>query len=318
MTKKLKKILVTGGAGFIGSHVVDRYIQEGYEVVIIDDLSTGRRSNINPQAKFYEMDIRSPDIRRVFEMEKPDILNHHAAQMSVRVSVKEPQRDADINIIGSLNLLELAHEFELKKVIYISTGGAVYGEPEYLPCDEAHPVNPICQYGASKHTVEHYLYMYKQIYGLNYTVLRYPNVYGPRQDPEGEAGVVAIFTGQMLAGLPVTINGDGDQVRDFVYVADCVEANMLVTELQEVSGIYNLGSGKGTSVNQIFQTLREVTEYQREALRAPAKLGETYKIYLDPSKARKDLEWQAEVNLKAGLQRTVDFFKNQKTQTIPA
>lgn len=318
MTKKLKKILVTGGAGFIGSHVVDRYIQEGYEVVIIDDLSTGRRSNINPQAKFYEMDIRSPDIRRVFEMEKPDILNHHAAQMSVRVSVKEPQRDADINIIGSLNLLELAHEFELKKVIYISTGGAVYGEPEYLPCDEAHPVNPICQYGASKHTVEHYLYMYKQIYGLNYTVLRYPNVYGPRQDPEGEAGVVAIFTGQMLAGEPVTINGDGDQVRDFVYVADCVEANMLVTELQEVSGIYNLGSGKGTSVNQIFQTLREVTEYQREALRAPAKLGETYKIYLDPSKARKDLEWQAEVNLKAGLQRTVDFFKNQKTQTIPA
>ncbi len=212
------KILVTGGAGFIGSHVADAFVNEGHEVVIVDDLSTGRKQNLNPKARFYEMDIRDPKLEEVFAHEKPDVVDHHAAQMSVRISVQDPLRDADINIRGSLNILENCVKHQVKKVIYISSGGAAYGEPEYLPCDEAHPVNPICQYGASKHTVEHYLYIYHVNYGLNYTVLRYPNVYGPRQDPHGEAGVVAIFTGQMLAGEQVVINGDGEQVRDFAYV----------------------------------------------------------------------------------------------------
>ena len=201
------KVLVTGGAGFIGSHVVDAYLAEGYHVVVVDNLSTGRLSNLNPAAKFYQVDIRSPQLSDVFEAERPDFVNHHAAQMDVRRSMAEPVLDADINILGSINLLECARRSMVRRLIYISTGGAVYGEPEYLPCDEEHPIKPICQYGASKHTVEHYLYMYQQNYGLDYTVLRYPNVYGPRQDPHGEAGVVAIFAGQMLAGEKGVING---------------------------------------------------------------------------------------------------------------
>ena len=191
------KVLVTGGAGFIASHVVELYLEKGYEVVIVDDLSTGRRSNLHPGAKFYELDIRSPELHKVCAAEKPDYVNHHGAQMDVRKSVAEPQFDADVNVCGSINVLEAARQNGVKRVVYISTGGAVYGEPEYLPCDEKHPINPICPYGASKHTVEHYLFMWKYLYGLEYAVLRYPNVFGPRQDPHGEAGVVAIFTGQM-------------------------------------------------------------------------------------------------------------------------
>ena len=186
------KILITGGAGFIGSHVTDLFLARGYEVVVVDDLSTGRISNLNPNATFYEIDIRSPELADIIEREKPDFINHHAAQMDVRRSIVEPIFDADVNILGSINLIECARRYDVKRFVYISTGGAVYGEPEYLPCDEGHPINPVCQYGASKHTVEHYLYMYHQNYGLNYTVLRDPNVYGPRQDPHGEAGVVAM------------------------------------------------------------------------------------------------------------------------------
>ncbi len=212
------KVLVTGGAGFIGSNVVDLFIENGYEVVVVDDLSTGRASNLNPAAKFYQVDIRSPQIDEIFAAERPDYVDHHAAQMNVRRSIKEPLFDAEVNVVGSLNLIEAAKRYGVKRFVYISTGGAVFGEPVYLPCDENHPINPICQYGASKHTVEHYLYMYQVNYGLPYTVLRYPNVYGPRQDPRGEAGVIAIFTGQMLNGEPVVINGDGEQERDYVYV----------------------------------------------------------------------------------------------------
>jgi UDP-glucose 4-epimerase len=212
------KILVTGGAGFIGSHVVDTFLNNGHEVVVVDDLSTGRRSNLNPAATFYQVDIRSPQMDEIFEAERPQFVDHHAAQMDVRRSIEDPLFDADVNVLGSIKLIELAKKYGVKRFIYISTGGAVYGEPEYLPCDELHPVNPICPYGASKHTVEHYLYMYKENYDLDYVVLRYPNVYGPRQDPHGEAGVVAIFTGQMLEGEQVVINGDGEKQRVFVYV----------------------------------------------------------------------------------------------------
>jgi UDP-glucose 4-epimerase len=303
------KVLVTGGAGFIGSHVVDMYVANGYQVVVVDDLSTGRAVNLNPAAKFYRLDIRDPKLRQIFETERPDYVNHHAAQIDVRRSVAEPIFDADVNILGSINLIECARQYGVRRLIYISTGGAVYGEPEYLPCDENHPVNPICQYGASKHTVEHYLYMYKVNYGLDYTVLRYPNVYGPRQDPHGEAGVVAIFTGQMLRDEQVVINGDGEQERDFVYVEDCARANLLALQAEQGLGILNLGSGQGTTVNEIYRRLRELTGYRREAVYGPPKLGETRRIYLDASKARRELDWQPRISLAEGLERTVEYFR---------
>ena len=305
----MAKILVTGGAGFIGSHVVDLFIAQGFEVVIVDDLSTGRASNLNPAAKFYKMDIRDPKIREVFETEKPDYVSHHAAQMDVRRSVAQPLFDADVNILGSINLIEAAKAVTLKRFIYISTGGAVYGEPERVPVEETDPINPICQYGASKHTVEHYLFMYHYNYGLKYTVLRYPNVFGPRQDPHGEAGVVAIFTGKMMAGEQVVINGDGEQTRDYVYVGDCARANLLAATVEHKPGIYNIGWGLPTSVNDIFSALAKVTGYTHPAQNGPAKVGETRHIYLNAAKAKKDLGWVPTISLEEGLTRTVEYFK---------
>ncbi len=308
------KVLVTGGAGFIGSHVVDKLLASGYEVVVVDDLSTGRISNLNPDATFYKLDIRSPEIGKVFEKERPDFVDHHAAQMDVRRSVADPLFDADVNIRGSINLIECAVRYDVKRFVYISTGGAVYGEPEYLPCDEAHPINPICPYGASKHTVEHYLFMYKANYGLNYTVIRYPNVYGPRQDPHGEAGVVAIFTGLMLNDEQAYINGDGDQERDFVFVEDCARANLLALSSSNGSAIYNLGFGYGTSINEIYSLLKTITGYRREAVHAPAKLGETRRIFLDARKAKRELGWVPAVALKDGLTRTVEYFQTAELE----
>jgi UDP-glucose 4-epimerase len=308
----MTKILVTGGAGFIGSHVVDLFVSHGYEVVILDDLSTGRASNLNPAAKFYQMDIRDPKIREVFEIERPDFVSHHAAQMDVRRSVAQPLFDADVNILGSINLIECAREFNVRHFVYISTGGAVYGEPETLPCDEMHPINPICQYGASKHTVEHYLYMYNVNYGLQYTVLRYPNVFGPRQDPHGEAGVVAIFTGKMLDNEPVTINGDGEQTRDFVFVRDCARANLLAVSVDHAPGIYNIGWGRPTSINEIFTNLAKITGYTQPVSNGPAKVGETRHIYLDASKANRDLAWSPTLSLEEGLRETVEYFRTSE------
>jgi len=311
----MAKILVTGGAGFIGSHVVDLFLDRGFEVIILDDLSTGRASNINPNAKFYQMDIRDPGIRKVFEIERPDYISHHAAQMDVRRSVAQPLFDAEVNILGSINLIECAKEFNVKHFVYISSGGAAYGEPERLPCDETHPVNPICQYGASKHTVEHYLFMYHANYGMDYTVLRYPNVFGPRQDPNGEAGVVAIFTGKMLASEPVTINGDGEQTRDFVYVGDCAYANYLAVTVPHQAGIYNIGWGRPTSINEIFTTLAKVTAYPHQVSYGPAKVGETRHIYLDATKAGSDLGWSPTLSLEEGLEMTVAYFR-EKEQAV--
>jgi len=308
----MMKILVTGGAGFIGSHVVDAYIHQGFEVVIIDDLSTGRRENLNPNAKFYQLDIRSPDVNKIFEIEQFDAVNHHAAQMDVRRSVADPYFDADVNIMGSINLIECSKQFGIKRFIYISSGGAVYGEPEYLPCDEDHPVNPICQYGISKHTVEHYLFLYRMNYGMNYTVLRYPNVYGPRQNPEGEAGVVAIFLGEMVSGKQVTINGDGEQQRDFVFVSDCAWANVLALTTDNNNGIYNLGSNHGTSVNDIFNSLRSITGYTHEPKYGPAKLGETRKIYLDASRIHNEMGWIPTIEMNEGLLRTAEYVRNSE------
>ena len=303
------KILVTGGAGFIGSHVVDAYIEAGHQVAVVDDLSTGRPSNLNQQAAFYKVDIRSPELRQVFDGFRPEVVNHHAAQMDVRRSVADPRFDADINILGSINVLECAREYGVRTVIYISSGGAVYGEPVFLPCTEEHPVDPICPYGASKHVVEQYLYIYRQVYGLDYTVLRYPNVFGPRQDPRGEAGVVAIFTRQMLGDEQVVINGDGEQQRDFVYVADCVSANLLTLDNGSRGRIYNLGQGIGTSINEIFEHLKAITGYRRDAVHGPPKAGETYRIYCDASRARQELGWEPTVDLEEGLRCTVAHFR---------
>jgi UDP-glucose 4-epimerase len=308
------KILVTGGAGFIGSHVVDTFIANGHDVVVVDDLSTGRRSNLNPAATFYQVDIRSDELKTIFEKEKPQVIDHHAAQMDVRRSVVDPLFDADVNVLGSIKLIELARQYGVERFIYISTGGAVYGEPEYLPCDESHPINPICPYGASKHTVEHYLYMYHELYDLDYVVLRYPNVYGPRQDPHGEAGVVAIFTGQMLKGEQVVINGDGEQERDFVFVGDCARANLLALSTEKSNTIFNLGEGKATTVNEVFAELKKATGYQLSAIHGPAKVGETRRIYLNASKAAQDLNWQPSVGLAEGLAYTVDYFKEAETE----
>ena len=302
--------MVTGGAGFIGSHVVDTFLANDYEVVVVDDLSTGRLSNLNPAATFYQIDIRSPELEEIFKEEEPDFIDHHAAQMDVRRSVDDPLFDADVNVLGSIKLIELARKHQVKRFIYISTGGAVYGEPEYLPCDEAHPINPICPYGASKHTVEHYLFMYQELYDLDYVVLRYPNVYGPRQDPHGEAGVVAIFTGQMLKGEQVVINGDGKQERDFVYVEDCARANLLALTAENPNTIFNLGYGYGTSINDIYSNLKAATDYKMSAIHGPEKAGETQRIYLEATNARQELNWTPTVGLEVGLQNTVDYFRS--------
>ncbi len=305
------KVLVTGGAGFIGSHVVDAFLAAGHSVAIVDNLSTGRERNLNPQARLYKMDIRDPKLIEVFEAEKPEVVDHHAAQIDVRKSVADPVYDATVNILGSLNVLEAARRSGVRKMVYISSGGAAYGEPVYLPCDEKHPIDPLSPYGITKHTVEHYLFIYKQLYGLDYAVLRYPNVYGPRQDPYGEAGVVAIFAGQMLAGKPVTIFGSGEQERDFAFVKDCARANLLVAG-QEHSSIYNIGCGVGTTINQIFAGLKHIIGYPQAARYAPAKPGETFKIYLDASLAGRELGWEPTVSLEEGLRQTVEYFRQNE------
>lgn len=311
------RVLVTGGAGFIGSHVVDACLEAGHEVAVVDDLSTGKTANLDAAAAFYQVDIRDePALARVFAECKPEAICHLAAKANVRESMEKPVLYAEVNIIGSLHLLELARKHSTRKIVYASTGGAVYGEPQYLPVDEDHPINPLDPYGASKHHVEHYLSLYRANYDLDYTVLRFPNVYGPRQDPFGEAGVVAIWANQMLAGETPQINGTGDQARDFCYVGDIARANVLALETGS-GGVYNLGMGVGTSINEVFALLKEATGYPGEGVHAPAKLGEVFCIYLDASAAARDLGWQPEVSLAEGLCRTVDYFRETKEGDSP-
>jgi len=302
------RILVTGGAGFIGSHIVDAFVAAGHQVAVVDNLNTGKLANLNPAATFYQVDIRdAAGLAQVFEQVQPEVISHQAALADVRGSLREPDAYAEVNIIGSIRLLEAARQHGVHKIVYASTGGAVYGEPQYVPVREDHAINPLDPYGASKHTVEHYLFLYRHNYGLDYASLRYPNVYGPRQDPHGEAGVVAIFTGKMLAGEPCTINGDGTQQRDFVFVGDVARANLLAAT--NGSGIYNIGSGVGSDVNAIFDGLKQAAGYTQEALYGPAKLGEVFKIFLDASKARRELGWEATVSVVEGLRRTVEYFQ---------
>lgn len=303
------KVLITGGAGFIGSHVADAYLEAGAQVLVVDDLSSGSVDNLDRRLRLIEMDIRSPELRDVFTAERPEIVNHHAAQIDVRRSVADPQMDASTNILGALNVLECARQQQVSRFLYASTGGAVYGEPVELPCHEDHPIRPICPYGASKHAFEHYLEMYSALYGLPYSILRYANVYGPRQDPLGEAGVVAIFTAKMLAGEAIVVNGDGEQTRDFVFVGDVARANLLATGLGEACGTFNIGTGVATAINEVFEHLKRATGYRLAPSHGPAKHGETRHIYLECSHAAEVLGWSAEVALGSGLARTVESLR---------
>lgn len=302
------KILVTGGAGFIGSHIVDALIEMNHDVTVIDDLFTGHEKNINSKAHFHKMDIRDPALSNLFASEKFKVVYHQAARGNVRASMEDPMVYADVNVKGGINLLECCRKFKTKKIIYASTGGCVYGELQYLPADEKHPIQPRDPYGASKASFELYLPVYALNYGLQYTILRYPNVYGPRQDPFGEAGVVSIFIGQMLRDIQTVINGDGEQTRDYVYITDVVRANIAALTKGD-GGIYNLGWGTGVSVNQVFKNLKEKTGYLKGEVHGAPKLGEVRNCYLNSQKAKNELGWKPLVTINEGLQLTLDFFK---------
>ncbi len=301
-------VLVTGGAGFIGSNLVDAYLDADYNVVIVDDMSHGKRENLNPGAVFHQININDEGMADIFREFKPDIVNQQAAQASVRVSVDDPVFDADTNIIGSIRLLELARRHEVKKFLFASSGGAIYGEQDYFPADEAHALRPISPYGAAKATVELYLGYYWAQYKLGYTALRYSNVFGPRQDPFGEAGVVAIFSKQMLNAEQTVINGDGVQTRDYVYVADVVAANMAASKSSFV-GAVNIGTGVETSVIELFDALKTVTGFELEPKFGPAKPGEQERSVLNTGKAFDKLGWKSKMKLSDGLVGTVDFFR---------
>jgi len=303
------KILVTGGAGFIASHVSEGYLRAGHTVVIVDDLSTGKRENIPSAAKFCEHDITDfAGMERIIADERPEVINHHAAQMDVRRSVREPLFDARVNIVGALGLLELAVKYKVRKFIYASTGGASYGEVETVPVEETHPTRPICHYGVSKLTLERYLFLYKYLYGLNYTVMRYPNVFGPRQNPHGEAGVTAIFALQMLKGEQPTIFGDGSKTRDYVFIDDIVRANVALLEKGDGETL-NLGSGQPTSDFQIFDLVREATQYRADPKYAPVRPGEVAHIALDARRAHAVLGWAPKISLQEGISRTVESIR---------
>jgi UDP-glucose 4-epimerase len=303
------KVLVTGGAGFIGSNVADGLISEGYETVIVDDLSNGHQENIPQKAKFYRADIRESGLEEVFKKERPDTVIHNAAQLSVRISVEDPLKDAGINIIGGLNLIEISRRYGVKKIIFASSGGTIYGEQEKFPADESHPEKPVSPYGVAKLSTEHYLYCYYRIYGLEYISLRYANIYGPRQDPYGEAGVVAIFSKRILEGRPPIINGDGLQTRDYTYVGDVVRVNLAAVKSDFV-GPVNIGTGVETDVVTLFNILKSVSGKDVEAEQGPPKSGEQRRSVLDCSLAEKVFGWKPEVSIEEGLKLTYDWFKS--------
>jgi len=304
-------ILVTGGAGFIGSHVVDSYVAEGHSVTVVDDLSSGRESNVNPRADFFRSDIRDQGrLESLFASRKFDVLNHHAAQINVRRSVDDPVYDASVNILGFLNLLQLSVKAGVSRVILASTGGAIYGEQDAFPADEQHATRPISPYGITKLCSEHYLYYYHTLFGLHVTPLRYANVYGPRQNPHGEAGVVAVFTTRMLRGEQPTINGDGGQTRDYVYVGDVARANVLALQCAGFQ-FFNVGTGVETDVNTICDVIRRHTGYAHDPVHGPEKKGEQRRSVLDARKIGQALGWKASVNLNDGLERTVESFRKE-------
>ncbi len=304
------KVMVTGGAGFIGSHLVDRLIQEGHEAVVVDNLSTGKRKHVNRAARFYKLDVQSPRLERVFRKERPSVLMHLAAQMDIRRSVEDPIFDAQSNILGTINVLEQAVRHGSRKVVFASSGGAIYGEQEVFPAPESHPTRPLSPYGISKLAGEFYLAYYQQYTGIQYVSLRYSNVYGPRQDPHGEAGVVAIFTRKMLSGEQPIVNGTGRQTRDFVFVEDVVDAHLAVMG-KDVQGCYNVGVGEETSINELFGMLADLTKSGSKQVHGPAKKGEQARSVVDSTKLRQELGWEPRTLLSEGLSRTVEFFRRQ-------
>lgn len=301
-------ILVTGGAGFIGSHVVDAYVNDGHHVVVIDDLSSGVKENVNPKAEFHQLDIRSADVEQIFRRHTVDIVNHHAAQMDVRRSVSDPKFDASVNVLGGLNVFEAARQHGVKKIIFSSTGGAIYGEQDYFPADEEHPVRPLSPYGITKLVTEKYLFYYKEVHGIEHVVLRYANIYGPRQNPHGEAGVVAIFAKKMLQGESPVINGDGKQTRDYTFVADVVKASLLALDYPG-SNIFNVGTGKETDVNELFRILCGWLSPNCAVRHGPPKQGEQRRSVISYRKIERELGWQPRVELSEGLRITAEYFK---------
>jgi UDP-glucose 4-epimerase len=309
------RILVTGGAGFIGSHTVDALVAvAAHEIAVIDDLSAGKRDQLNPGARFYQTDIRdAAAVGRIVGIEQPEVIVHFAAQMDVRRSVADPAFDAQVNLVGFLNLMEAARQHGLRRVIFSSTGGAIYGEQDTFPADEGHPCRPVSPYGVAKFSTESYLFFYQAQYGIDYAAMRYANVYGPRQDPHGEAGVVAIFCGRLLADQPVTIFGDGEQTRDYVYVGDVVRANVAAVTAS-ASGPINVGTGIETSVNQLYGTLAAVAQVDRPPCYAPARPGEQSRSAIAATRAGRELGWTPQVTLEEGLRRTYHFFKERVAQ----
>lgn len=316
MTDSNRRVLVTGGAGFIGSHVADAYLAAGHQVWIVDDLSSGRRANLPEGAEFVEMDIRDPELRNLFRDVRFDIVNHHAAQIDVRVSVADPARDASINLMGLLNITEAAREAGTQRVIYVSSGGVVYGEPDEIPTPESAPKLPLSPYGVTKLGGEFYLNYYRVVHGLEYVALRYSNVYGPRQDPHGEAGVVAIFCNRLLSGQPLTIFGDGEQTRDYVFVRDVVAANMLASEMDLKGGGldsvgFNVGTGAGTSVLRLAEVLEGIAGTDLPRKHEAARPGELRHSTLDSGKLQSQ-GWAPAHSLEEGLRQTYEHIANQR------
>jgi UDP-glucose 4-epimerase len=309
------KSLVTGGAGFIGSHIVDLLLEEGHDVAVVDNLVGGRRNNVNPSARFYREDIRSTEFRQIMRLEKPEVVFHEAAQMSVKKSTDDPIYDAQVNVLGLLNVLESCTAVGVRKVVFASSG-ATYGNPDYLPLDEQHPLRPASPYGITKMVAEHYLAYYALDRGLQFTALRYGNVYGPRQDAHGEAGVIAIFTTQLVSGRTPVIHWDGEQVRDYVYVGDVARANVLAATAGD-GGTYCIGTGAGTSVNTVYAELCNALGVHVTPDHAPRRAGDLRAAYFDTARARRDLGWQASVSLEQGMVRTVAAFRADLLERAP-
>jgi len=306
------KILVTGGAGFIGSHVVDAFVAAGHEVAVLDNLSTGREENVNPDARLHRVDVRDlAQVQQAVASFRPEVVSHHAAQSEVPKSVADPGYDAQVNVVGGLNVLRACVDSSVRKVIFSSTGGALYGEPDIVPNDEDHPIRPLSPYGTSKFAFEQYLATFERTFQLHYTTLRYANIYGARQDFAAEEGrVIAIFASRMIEGKPVTIDGDGNQSRDMLHVGDIATANLAALDRGD-GGTYHISTGLPISVNNLFRKLALLTEYRLEPRFGPARKGDVYRIALDNTRARNDLGWEPRINLEEGLRLTVDYFRDQ-------
>jgi UDP-glucose 4-epimerase len=304
------RVLVTGGAGFIASHVVDAYVERGHDVTVVDDLSSGLRENVNPKAELVVADLRDPKTVEGLRGRRFDLVNHHAAQIDVRVSVADPAADAELNIVAALRLFQAMVDDGVRKIVFASSGGAAYGEPQYAPQDEQHPVFPLSPYGAAKLAIDQYLGFFRHVHGIKAVSLRYGNVYGPRQRKDGEAGVIAIFAGALLDGQTPRINGTGEQTRDYVFVEDVMRANMAASEL-DLDGIFNVGTGIETSVNALYAALTRALGSDVRAEHGPAKAGEQMRSVLDGSKLRKAANLPEPVRLDEGLRRTVEWLRSR-------